>query len=499
MKFNNYSVRKKLLLSNVLMVGVPVLLVLLAMSAMLFALMYTTQVSGRLAGEGGSVYEVQYLFDSICGDLSHESGGVIDGELTDAFAELEHGGATIYVGGDAGTWYVTPGQSLPGLQAEARAIAGGAAAGDAYFFRAGTGLAYQTVLHDANGNRVTFAAVSRSMAWQEGEFQLLTGVKRTIKTGVAVTGGLMILIIVGTGALLTRKLAKSILQPVGLLRCATARVGDGDLATPMPPASLDELGDVCRAFDGMRERLQASEAERASYEQNRRELIAGISHDLRTPLTSIEGYLSGLRDGVANTPEKQAHYVDTALETAKGMDRLVDDLFLLSKLDAGGLAFRLEPVNLAAYFADFCAERRDALTRQGVALTFEADGKPARAALDRAQFARVVQNLVSNSVKYRKPAGGTLAISLRRTDDTLCLSFADTGRGVAAADTDKIFDSFYRTDPARANVKQGSGLGLAITKQLVLGMGGRIGATGATDAGLTVWMEFPAYRREGDA
>ena len=499
MKFKDYPVRKKLLYSNFMMIGIPVLLVLLVMAAALSVLMFTTRLSGKLAEQGGAVYEMQYLFDSICGDLSHEHGSITDTELTGAFFELEQGGANIYVGtADGAAWYLSEGQSAEALRAEAASITGLPQNGDSLFYRDKNGLVYQTSLADGDGRQIELLVVNHAMAWKAGEFKTLTSIKQGIKLSVGITGGLIILIIVVTGILLARKLSKSILGPVEQLRSATERIKNGDLTTPIPPAARDELGDVTREFDGMRERLKESERERASYEQNRRELIAGISHDLRTPLTSIEGYLSGLRDGIANTPAKQAHYIDTAYETARQMDLLVEELFLLSKLDAGGLVFRLEPVDLAAYFADYCVDQREPLARQGLALRFvNTMPGPAAVRLDRAQFARVVQNLVGNSVKYQKEGGGQLTITLTQSAaDAVQIQFTDNGRGVEAAETGKIFDSFYRTDKARANAAQGSGLGLAITKQLVQGMGGQIGAEGALGAGLTVWMRFPADTNE---
>ena len=131
-------------------------------------------------------------------------------------------------------------------------------------------------------------------------------------------------------------------------------------------------------------------------------MIAGISHDLSTPLTSIKGYVSGLLDGVANTPEKQTHYLQTIYRTACDMDQLVDSLFLFSKLDMGSIQFHFETVELKGYFQDYCEETAPRLELQDTSISFQCAPGIYLASLDRMQFGRVVSNLVENSIKYKR-------------------------------------------------------------------------------------------------
>ena len=303
--------------------------------------------------------------------------------------------------------------------------------------------------------------------------------------------------IIALGLYLSRILSRQILVPLAQLREAAYQIRQGNLDAALEAADVqDELGETCRAFDDMRRELKFAREMQERYEANRKELLAGITHDLATPITSIKGYASGILDGIARTPEKQLHYVERISQTIVGMERLVDSLFLFSKLDLGKIPFHLEPANLGSYFADFLAENKERFAEWGLLLDMSAPAPCPPVRIDRLQFARLVDNLLENSLKYKKEAEVQMHIRLIEEEKLLILHFADNGRGVAQEELPKLFDSFYRTDRARSQPIKGSGLGLAIVKEIAEGMQGSILAEATPGGGLTITLKLPICEEE---
>ena len=224
---------------------------------------------------------------------------------------------------------------------------------------------------------------------------------------------------------------------------------------------------------------------------NRKELIAGISHDLATPLTALKGYISGMRDGIANTQEKRQHYLEMMLETADNMAKLVETLFLFSKLDLGRVEFHTEPVVIYDYFVDFVADKRLAFAEHGLILKMSGEVTKVRVAIDYSQFTRVVDNLLENSIKYRRGETVTVEINISVKGKNIRIAFIDDGLGVDEKHLTRLFDSFYRTDKARSNVAKGSGLGLAIVKQIINSLNGQVHAEHSPNNGLTIIITLP--------
>ena len=283
-------------------------------------------------------------------------------------------------------------------------------------------------------------------------------------------------------------------DPEEIRRTAEAETpeGRGDLDTPVRADSRDEIGDTLRAFEKARTELKAARERRIQYDQSRKELLAGIAHDLATPLTKIQGYASGIKDGIADTPEKRQRYLDKILETVESMARLDQTLFLFSRLDLDQVPFHWETVDLCQYVTDYVEEQQDHWNRNGLSVTFHSDLPRACIQLDRDQFARILENLLSNSWKYRRSHTGSVVLSLAPGRPGFVeLRCSDDGQGVAPAHLDKIFESFYRTDRARSHVAAGSGLGLAVVRKIVETMDGTIRALPNEPQGLIIAMEFP--------
>lgn len=314
--------------------------------------------------------------------------------------------------------------------------------------------------------------------------------------------GLLVALLLGVA--FARLLTQQVLRPLAAMRQSAAAIKHGDYDVPAIPAGTqvqdDEIGATCQSFDDMRRGLKAAREERERYERNRKELLAGISHDLRTPLTALRGYASGILDGIARTEEKRTHYVTQIYRSSTILQHLVENLFLFSKLDLGRVEFDCATVDLRAYFADFVAERTPWYEDQGLVLHLDAGGAarlPVR--LDPQEFQRVVENILGNSCKY---GGEQPSVDISIGEEAgadgkrAVVRFADHGPGVPEAELGKLFESFYRTDKARSQTAKGSGLGLAIARGIVEGMGGRIHAETTAGGGLTVVLSFPVLQVE---
>lgn len=503
MKLQDMSIRKKLLLSNFTMIVIPVILVLLIMYAILMGFLAGISYPpfSNEKSWSDSNYQLQLWFDSISDEIIDDGTEFFSqDDFQFACNNLEKSGGYLWIQQGETTLYTTNQTDSAAFNAMMSEIAGSSLPQEnsPFFFRSERGLVYRTQLPQDNGQPITFTVMGQSLAYHTTDYLFLDHFKTYIKLGVVLIFGIAVIIIILTGLFLTRKLSKSVLGPLEKLRCGAIQIKEGNYNYEIGPMPQDEFGDVCRDFDDMRKRLQKSVQLQEKYETSRKELIAGISHDLSTPLTSIKGYVSGLLDGVANTPEKQTHYLQTIYRTACDMDQLVDSLFLFSKLDMGSIQFHFETVELKGYFQDYCEETAPRLELQDTSISFQCAPGIYLASLDRMQFGRVVSNLVENSIKYkRSQVPCQIMITLEKADHQhLRIRFADNGRGIHPEDAPKIFDSFYRTDPARSQTIKGSGLGLAITKQIIEKLGGSISAEGTPDQGLTVTVTLPAIEQE---
>ncbi|MGP4039732.1 HAMP domain-containing sensor histidine kinase [Gracilibacillus sp. D59] len=299
----------------------------------------------------------------------------------------------------------------------------------------------------------------------------------------------LILILVLTNGLLSYFMSKRILQPVNQLSSAADKISRGDFDFTVKAKGKDELNKLLSTFDNMRLQLKESLELRDKYEHNRRELVANISHDLKTPITSIIGYVEGIQDGVANTQEKQKQYFDTIHAKATYINQLIEELSLFSKLDVKREAFHFEVVNITAFFDDYLKEIEDDLEEKGIELLFQSGKINSNVLLDRNKMIRVVQNIIYNSVKYMERTPGQIAVSLTDKEEMIEVCISDNGTGVPEEELKNIFTRFYRIDASRST--SGSGLGLAIASQIIRTHGGMIWAGNSQSCGLSVYFTLP--------
>lgn len=313
-------------------------------------------------------------------------------------------------------------------------------------------------------------------------------------TYVGIVVIISVIIITLTNAILSSRVARSLIVPLELLSYGSEQIKEGNLDFEMNYESDDEFGRVCSEFNEMRVRLKESIEKQLKYEDNRKQLIVGISHDLRTPLTVIKGYVQGIRDGVAKTPEKQKKYLDTIYTKACDMNSLVDRLFLFSKLDDDSFPFNFNRLDIRNYIKDFYDSIREEFYTKGIKLYFEDNCKnKIMIDIDAKEMNRVFVNILENSVKYKKDDIGNVKIKLHEQEDSVVLEFCDNGKSVSDDELSDIFVSFYRGDPSRTNSSEGSGLGLAIAKRIVRAHGGEITAHNIN--GFTIKIMLPKINK----
>ncbi|MGE5627417.1 MAG: sensor histidine kinase [Solirubrobacterales bacterium] len=277
-----------------------------------------------------------------------------------------------------------------------------------------------------------------------------------------------------------------ILKPIAHLKKALNEISKGDLNFEIIEYGDREIQELCADFEHMRIQLKDSVQEKMKYDDNRKVLISSISHDLKTPITSIKGYVEGILDGIANTPEKQELYLKTIYSKAEQIDSMIDDLLLYSKLDLNQIPFNFEKTDIVSYF-DYCiSEYSIELQKYNIYITLENQLVNSRyVRVDRERFRRVIVNIIDNSRKYMDKVPGQIDIMLRETNNSIIIEIRDNGSGIEKDDINKIFNRFYRADAARTETK-GSGLGLAIAKQIVEGHKGKIWAVSHGNEGTSI-------------
>ncbi|MHB9291675.1 putative Adaptive-response sensory-kinase SasA [Hollandina sp. SP2] len=298
----------------------------------------------------------------------------------------------------------------------------------------------------------------------------------------------MIMLILATNFFLTRIIIKNISAPLNVLSFGVKQVQENNLRFRLEYRFDDEFLPVCGAFNEMAARLESMADNQKKYEENRRELIAGISHDLRTPLASIKAYLEGLEKGVASTPQMREKYLATIKNKTHDMEHIINQLFLFSKLDINDFPLKVKTIDIGEFISGMVSELSGEYIKQGltVELTERAQNLPVN--IDPVLFRNVMVNILENSAAYKTSEQGRVEIKISAADNRVEIHLTDDGPGVPDEALDKLFDIFYRVDQSR-NTK-GNGLGLAISQKIVNRMGGSMRAE-LPERGLSISISMP--------
>ena len=288
---------------------------------------------------------------------------------------------------------------------------------------------------------------------------------------------------------------RSIATPLVKLRKATRNIKDGNLDFVLDVEGTDEFSELCRDFEEMRRRLKESAEEKIILDKENKELISNISHDLKTPITAVKGYVEGIMDGVADTPEKMDRYVRTIYNKTNEMDHLINEHTFYSKIDTNRIPYTFSKLNVEDYFSDCAEEIGLELETRGIQLCYaNYVDRSVQVIADGEQIRRVIHNIIGNAIKYMDKAKGVIQIRVKDVGDFVQVEIEDNGKGIASKDLAYIFDRFYRTDVSRNSSKGGSGIGLSIVKKIMEDHGGKVWATSREGIGTIMYFVLRKYQ-----
>lgn len=288
---------------------------------------------------------------------------------------------------------------------------------------------------------------------------------------------------------------RSIAIPMVKLKKATQNIKEGNLDFVLEVEGKDEFAQLCQDFEEMRKRLKESTEEKILMDKENKELISNISHDLKTPITAVKGYVEGIMDGVADTPEKMDRYVRTIYNKTNEMDHLINELTFYSKIDTNRIPYTFSKLNVEDYFSDCAEELGLEMETRGIELVYaNYVEKDVQVIADGEQIRRVIHNIVSNAIKYMEKPKGIIQLRVKDVGDFIQVEIEDNGKGIAAKDLPYIFDRFYRTDVSRNSSKGGSGIGLSIVKKIMEDHGGKVWATSRLGIGTIMYFVLRKYQ-----
>ncbi|WP_181909112.1 cell wall metabolism sensor histidine kinase WalK [Paenibacillus sp. VMFN-D1] len=298
--------------------------------------------------------------------------------------------------------------------------------------------------------------------------------------------------------ILARVIARRILLPLKELNAAAEQIMNGNLDFEVQNRSHDEMGRFSSAFDAMRIRLKESLDQQAANERSRNELIASISHDLRTPITSIRGYVEGLQDGIARDEKRMDKYLAVIRNKTDQLDRMIEDLFQFAQLESGHLAMDLREMDSRELLETSVAPFEVELQNGSVLFTVVRPFPSAPVAVDAGRMMQVFENMIENAKHY---AGNGTEITISATDEgeRIRIAVKDNGMGISPEDIPYLFERFYRGEKSRSRTYGGAGLGLAICKQIVEAHGGHIGVLSSPGTGTEFYFTLPVIEARGGA
>lgn len=305
----------------------------------------------------------------------------------------------------------------------------------------------------------------------------------------------IVLILIFTGLMLTQWIHKGVFKPVNELNVGMQKIKEGNFDYVLQTSVKGEIGDLYDNYEDMRLRLKENIEENEEQEQKNKELISNITHDLKTPITAIKGYMEGIMDGVADTPEKMDKYIRTVYNKAMDMDRLINELTIYSSFETNRIPYNFHCINVADYFRDCVEEVGLDLEARGIKLNYTDLVDPdTRIIADPEQMKKVINNIISNSTKYMDKPRGEIDIRILDEGDAIRVEIEDNGKGIAQKDLGRIFERFYRTDASRNSAQGGSGIGLSIVKKIIEDHGGYIWASGKEGEGTCIHFVIRKYK-----
>lgn len=292
-------------------------------------------------------------------------------------------------------------------------------------------------------------------------------------------------------------LEKRIFKPISQLQDGVKEIANGNYSVILDNTTSNEIGFLIDSFNDMAGKLHENETLKQEYEENRKTLIANISHDLKTPIAAIQGYIDAIQDGVVTSPERMTQYLQVISKNTVYINRLIDDLFLYSKLDMHQLEFQMESLPIRAFMADLMTEFSFELQEKSMCFQYSDETEEDyHVFLDRKRIHQAIRNIIGNAVKYSSPASLKMETRLYKKEEFICLDIRDYGPGIQADKLHRIFDRFYRIDSERTKNLMSTGLGLSIAKELINAHGGKILVESVVDEGSCFTLALPIHTDE---
>ena len=473
------TIKKRLFISNILMILIPVCITAMIACGCVGAVWYTvTHANGASFDDSEDFYQASGGISAAVEEVLLGEPGSIKSRLNALGKLLDRRSVSLTVRSEGSEYYSY----------------GDTGAEDDSLRKAGEALGDEGVVSSGGRSLYVHNVTSRGRRFQILLYCSQTKLSyRTLRTVAAAAlillAAAVVLSIFFTNRFLTKFVFRRIEGPLELLADGVEQISDGNLDFRIKYGGNDEFAPICRDFNEMALRLKESIERTQRHEESRRQLMADMSHDLRSPLTSVKAYVEGLLDGVAKTPEMQRKYLLTIKTRAEDIDRMVSQIFAFSQMELDEYPLHIQPLRLDEEIKKFieCYGREYAAR----GLDIESTLTGAEVDADAEQLHGILTNVADNSLKYKARERGKLLITIRCEGDSVCLALADDGPGAREEDLSRLFDPFYRSDPARHGPSRGSGLGLAIVAKSVQRMGGNVRAENSCGGGLTITAVLP--------
>lgn len=280
---------------------------------------------------------------------------------------------------------------------------------------------------------------------------------------------------------------KRILVPLDKMRIATKKIADGNFDYELDEKDFVEIPFLYNDFEKMRIKLKENEEEKILSENAARELVSNISHDLKTPLTAVRGYVEGILDGVASSPQKVRDYLTTIYNKTNDMTKLIDELLYYSRVSGNEFSYNFEKTNVKEFFDDYEKDLYLELDTIKINFSYSANVDADTVIdIDREQIKRALNNIVANAVKYMDKEDPEIHFRVKETMDAINIRISDNGRGIDEKDLPHIFERFYRSDASRNTKLGGSGIGLSIVKKVIENHEGSVVAISKSGVGTDI-------------
>lgn len=491
-KTRNFKINTRIIISSVLAIVIPIIILSIAAGIFVFTSSTKYDFSSVSTESYDVINQIQWS-QTVSNMIFTLTGKDSEEEKLQAIKEtakgLEDFGSIIYIEKDGAVYYssVAPEEALK----TAASISKIDKNKNSYYY-GDEGLVIVNSVKSESGDFTVIAANDTYSSPDSGTNYAPQHIMQRLANNATAVLGVCVATFIAAIIILSLLTSKTIIGPLEKITKGANEIAKGNLDYEIDYQSTNEMGQLAQSFNDMRLRVKESIESKNRADQQQKEMIAGIAHDLRTPLTSIKGYLEGIKDGVADTPEKRVRYLETIYDSAVSMEKMLNDLLTLSKLELGTITLNCENVRISD-FTPFAAELGEELKKEDFDYSIINSTKSDPLLfIDTDRFSRVITNIISNSIKYRRSGvRGKIKLIISEYEHSVIFEIADNGTGVEPKSLTRIFDTLYREDKARSNVSDGSGLGLAVCRQIVELHGGMIWAQTNAEKGLSIFISLP--------